>query len=38
MSKEDDELTLPDKEAANQAWNIHLSINNSIIVDLFQVI
>lgn len=27
---------LSDIEAANKAWDIHLSINNSIIVDLFQ--
>jgi len=28
---------LSDREGAELAWKVHLSINNSIIVDLFQV-
>lgn len=35
--KDDDNENKSDYDAANIAWNIHLSINNSIIVDLFQV-
>ena len=37
MEKEDENESLSDLEASKKAWNIHLSINNSIIVDLFQV-
>ena len=35
-SKDEENENLSDRDAANLAWNIHLSINNSIIVDLFQ--
>ena len=37
MDKEDENENISDSEAAHLAWSIHLSINNSIIVDLFQV-
>ena len=35
--RDDENENISDREAAKKAWNIHLSINNSIIVDLFQV-
>jgi ubiquitin carboxyl-terminal hydrolase 8 len=35
---DDDKNRMPDADAANLAWSSHLSINSSIIVDLFQVI
>ena len=35
--KDDENENITDREAAKKSWNIHLSINNSIIVDLFQV-
>jgi ubiquitin carboxyl-terminal hydrolase 8 len=34
--KDDETEKMSDRDAANASWNIHLSINNSIIVDLFQ--
>ena len=37
VSKEDEDENLSDSEAAKLAWSIHLSVNNSIIVDIFQV-
>jgi ubiquitin carboxyl-terminal hydrolase 8 len=37
LSAKENDKELPDKESSITAWNIHLSINNSIIVDLFQV-
>lgn len=37
MSKDDENENLNDQQMATMSWNIHLSINNSIIVDLFQV-
>ncbi|CAF0891879.1 unnamed protein product [Brachionus calyciflorus] len=36
-NKESENEKLSDIDAANLAWNLHLSLNNSIIVDLFQV-
>ncbi len=37
LTQNDDDGEVVDQEAAKIAWNTHLSINNSIIVDLFQV-
>ena len=35
-SQENNDFFTRDEDKANQAWNLHLSINNSIIVELFQ--
>lgn len=37
LTEKEDDKELSDRESAISAWNIHLTINNSIIVDLFQV-
>ena len=36
IKEKDENLEIADDEAAHAAWQAHLTINNSIVVDLFQ--